>query len=71
MSPIGIGRVDSDGQVIYGNPKWMEMSHGDQLLELVHPDDREKLQLNPATFEVRWGTSGQFVCNGRISARPP
>jgi len=70
MSPIGIGRVDSDGQVIYGNPKWIEMSHGGTLLNLVHPDDHRKmLELWQCTlensarvsFEVRWGTLDRFV----------
>lgn len=67
MSPIGIARVSRSGQVIYGNPKWMELSRGDELVELVHPEDKtEELQwaLENAikfSFEVRWGTLDHFV----------
>ena len=70
MSPIGIGRVDTSGQVVYGNPKWIEMSHAGILLNLVHPGDLQKMQElwqfaldNSAkvSFEVRWGTLDRFV----------
>lgn len=70
MSPIGIGRVDTSGQVMYGNPKWIEMSHAGILPTLVHPDDLQKMQElwqfaldNSArvSFEVRWGTLNRFV----------
>jgi PAS domain-containing protein len=55
MSPIGISRVNNQGQVIYGNPRWMEMSgclatneqSEESFLELVHPDDRQ-------TLDERW-----------------
>jgi len=48
MSPVGISRVNILGQVIYGNPRWMEMSGrgADEeltersLVDLVHPDDQ-------------------------------
>ena len=48
MSPVGISRVNSLGQVIYGNPRWMEMSgrevdenfRRESLIDYVHPDDR-------------------------------
>jgi PAS domain S-box-containing protein len=48
MSPVGISRVNILGQVIYGNPRWMEMSgrgadeelSKESLVDLVHPDDR-------------------------------
>ena len=52
MSPVGISRVDIFGKVIYGNPRWMEMSgrpgvEGDfleeSLLDYVHPDDRRTM----------------------------
>jgi PAS domain-containing protein len=53
MSPVGISRVNNFGQVIYGNPRWMEISghrgadedfSGQSLLELVHPDDRQTME---------------------------
>lgn len=76
MSPIGIARVSHSGQVIYGNPKWMEMSGypgvdgdfpGQNLTELVHPDDRQTLDglwrsaSTKVSFELRWGTLDNFV----------
>jgi PAS domain S-box-containing protein len=78
MSPIGIARVNHSGQVIYGNPKWMEMcGHpgvaddaqfpGQNLSELVHPNDRQKLEelwgaeSEKVAFELRWGGLDQFV----------
>lgn len=47
MSPIGISRVNSLGEVIYGNPRWMDMSgrridkdfQRESLIDYVHPDD--------------------------------
>jgi PAS domain S-box-containing protein len=76
MSPIGIARVSHSGQVIYGNPKWMEMCghptddaefSGRNLSELVHPDDRQKLEelwgheSKKFAFELRWGALDEFV----------
>jgi PAS domain-containing protein len=78
MSPVGISRVSNSGQVIYGNPRWMEMSgHGtdedcveESLIELVHPEDRQTMvelwqyavrNTAKVTFELRWGTSDQFL----------
>ena len=64
MSPIGIARISRSGQVIYGNPKWIEMSCGDDFLELAHPEDKLQLSLENAahfSFEVRWGTVDHFV----------
>lgn len=52
MSPVGISRVNIFGKVIYGNPRWMEMSGrwgvegdflGESLLDYVHPDDRRTM----------------------------
>ena len=52
MSPVGISRVNIFGKVIYGNPRWMEMSGrwevegdflGESLLDFVHPDDRRTM----------------------------
>ena len=76
MSPIGIARVSHSGQVLYGNPKWSEMCGqstddaefpGQNLSELVHPDDRQTMEelwadnSNRVAFELRWGTLNQFV----------
>ena len=70
MSPIGIGRVDTSGRVIYGNPKWIEMSHEGILPELAYPEDHQKMQSlwqsalqnsDTVSFEVRWGTLERFV----------
>jgi|SRR5947207_4550669 len=52
MSPVGISRVNTLGQVIYGNPRWMEMSGRgadeefpeEGLVDLVHPDDRRIME---------------------------
>jgi hypothetical protein len=52
MSPVAIARVNNIGQVIYGNPTWMQMSDHlgvdedfpkESLVELVHPDDRQTM----------------------------
>jgi len=50
VSPVGIFRTDPDGNTIYMNPKWIELSGltteeglGLGWLKAVHPDDREKL----------------------------
>ena len=52
MSPVGISRVNTLGKVIYGNPRWMEMSGRgadeefpeESLVDLVHPDDRRNME---------------------------
>ena len=52
MSPVGISRVNTLGQVIYGNPRWMEMSGRgadeefpeESLADFVHPDDRRIME---------------------------
>ena len=52
MSPVGISRVNILGKVIYGNPRWMEMSGRgpdeefpeENLIDLVHPDDRRIME---------------------------
>ena len=70
MSPIGMARVSHSGQVIYCNPKWMEMSHTENFLLIVHPDDRQKMEelwrfalqnSEKVSFELRWGTLDRFV----------
>jgi PAS domain S-box-containing protein len=50
ISPVGIFRTDAQGQTIYVNPTWCEISGlsatealGVGWLRAVHPDDREKL----------------------------
>lgn len=76
MSPVGIARVNMLGQVIYGNPRWMEMSGRgadeelQSLVDLVHPDDREIMDellkdaienTKKAAFELRWGAHDRFL----------
>jgi len=52
-SPVGIFRTRPDGYTTYVNPKWCELSGltfdealGDGWLKAVHPDDKEKLNVN-------------------------
>lgn len=53
VSPVGIFRTRPDGFTTYVNPKWSELSGltleeaiGDNWLDAVHPEDREKLKEN-------------------------
>lgn len=50
MSPVGIFRTDAHGKTTYVNPKWCELSGltpeqamGDNWINAVHPDDRERV----------------------------
>jgi len=50
VSPVGIFRTNADGYTTYVNPKWSELSglsleeaQGDNWLDAVHPDDRERV----------------------------
>jgi PAS domain S-box-containing protein len=50
ISPVGIFRTDPNGATTYVNPKWcdiaglpMEKALGDGWLNVVHPEDREKI----------------------------
>jgi PAS domain-containing protein len=69
MSPVGIFRLDKDGRVTYGNPRW-EYSDNETLVELVHPKDRSSLEdlwryalenEDRISFELRWGTMDSFL----------
>lgn len=70
VSPVGIFRTLPNGNTTYVNPKWSELSGlsfeeamGDGWKRAVHPDDREKLEINwqidirgqkPSTAEYRF-----------------
>ena len=50
ISPVGIFRTDPDGATTYVNPKWcdiaglpVEKALGDGWLNVVHPEDKEKI----------------------------
>lgn len=72
MSPAGIFQLNTAGKVTYGNPRWYQLSGGneyDDVIEFVHPDDRpillskwqQALEGGNATFELRWGTEESFI----------
>jgi PAS domain S-box-containing protein len=53
VSPVGIFKTNSDGDTVYVNPRWSELSglsfeeaKGYRWLNAVHPEDREKLTQN-------------------------
>ncbi len=53
VSPVGIFRTTSDGQTIYVNPRWSELSGltqddamGNNWIDAVHHDDRKKVTEN-------------------------
>jgi PAS domain S-box-containing protein len=70
VSPVGIFRTRPDGYTTYINPRWSELSGlkleealGDNWMDAVHPDDREKVkenwrfkteQLKPSNTEYRF-----------------
>ncbi|MBD3881213.1 PAS domain S-box protein [Phormidium tenue FACHB-886] len=50
LSPVGIFRMDADGNNIYVNDRWLEITglpasraHGKAWQEALHPDDRDKM----------------------------
>ena len=51
--PVGIFRTTSDGETIYVNPRWSELSglsqdeaSGNNWIDAVHPEDRKKVMEN-------------------------
>lgn len=49
-APVGIFRFDAQGECVYVNPRWCELTgrtpeegYGDDWIEVLHPDDRDRL----------------------------
>ena len=69
ISPVGIFRTNAAGSTTYVNPKWCQISglSADEAmkegwLQVVHPDDREKLTIN-------WEISTQKQCSSSAEYR--